>query len=84
MIASPFPREDITRKLLSFFVVAFIALVGLAQAEERWQTIPEPPAMPQASERGDAPINGIQMYYAVYGAGEPILLIHGGLGHADI
>ena len=72
------------RKLLSFVVVAFIALVGFAQAEERWQTIPEPPAMPQASERGDAPINGIQMYYAVYGAGDPILLIHGGLGHADI
>jgi pimeloyl-ACP methyl ester carboxylesterase len=24
------------------------------------------------------------MYYAVYGSGDPILLIHGGLGHADI
>jgi pimeloyl-ACP methyl ester carboxylesterase len=76
--------EDIMRKFLGFFVVALIALASFAQAEERWQTIPEPPAMPQASERGNAPINGIQMYYAVYGAGDPILLIHGGLGHADI
>jgi pimeloyl-ACP methyl ester carboxylesterase len=24
------------------------------------------------------------MYYAVYGEGEPVLLIHGGLGHADV
>jgi pimeloyl-ACP methyl ester carboxylesterase len=71
-------------KLLSFFVVAFIALASFAQAEDRWMTIPEPPAMPQASESGYAPVNGIQMYYAVYGAGDPILLIHGGLGHADI
>ena len=72
------------QKLLSFFIVAFIALSGLAKAEGRWMTLPEPPAMPQASESGYAPVNGIQMYYAVYGSGEPILLIHGGLGHADI
>ena len=31
-----------------------------------------------------APVNGIEMYYAVYGAGEPLLLFHGGLGHADV
>ena len=72
------------RKFLSFFVIAFVALASFAQAEDRWMTIPEPPAMPQASESGYAPVNGIQMYYAVYGAGNPILLIHGGLGHADI
>ncbi len=71
-------------KLLGFFVVAFIALASFAQAEDRWMTIPEPPDMPQASESGYVPVNGIQMYYAVYGAGDPILLIHGGLGHADI
>lgn len=72
------------RKLLSFFVIAFVALASFAQAEDRWMTIPEPPAMPKASESGYAPVNGIQMYYAIYGSGNPILLIHGGLGHADI
>ena len=72
------------QKLLSFVVVAFIAFAGLAKAEDRWMTLPEPPAMPQASESGYAPVNGIQMYYAVYGSGDPILLIHVGLGHADI
>jgi len=65
-------------------LVAFLALTGLAAAEDRWLTLPEPPAMPQAVESGYAPVNGIEMYYAVYGSGEPILLIHGGLGHADI
>lgn len=72
------------QRLLCFFAVAFIALAGFAYAEDRWMTLPEPPAMPQASERGEAPVNGIQMYYAVYGKGDLILLIHGGLGHADI
>ncbi|MBB6354591.1 pimeloyl-ACP methyl ester carboxylesterase [Aminobacter aganoensis] len=40
--------------------------------------------MPKADESGYAKVNGIEMYYAVYGAGDPVLLIHGGLGHADI
>jgi pimeloyl-ACP methyl ester carboxylesterase len=31
-----------------------------------------------------APVNGIRMYYALYGRGPPVLLIHGGLGHGDI
>lgn len=74
------------RTLVSVFsaLFALFAMAGLAAAEERWMTLPEPPAMPQAVESGYAPVNGIEMYYAVYGSGEPILLIHGGLGHADI
>jgi len=68
--------------LAAFSMLAFSA--GLAAAEERWETLPEPAAMPTPAESGYAPVNGIQMYYAVFGAGDPILLIHGGLGHADI
>lgn len=67
--------------------LAFVALLivsGAARAEERWLTLPEPAPMPKAEESGYAPVNGIQMYYAVYGKGDPVLLIHGGLGHADI
>jgi pimeloyl-ACP methyl ester carboxylesterase len=40
--------------------------------------------MPVPEASGMAAVNGIEMYYAVYGAGEPVLLIHGGLNHADI
>ena len=69
---------------LSAFALAFGLLAGAASAEERWQTLPEPAAMPKADETGYAPVNGIQMYYAVFGSGDPVLLIHGGLGHADI
>ncbi len=47
-------------------------------------TIPKPPAMPAAASSGMAPVNGIEMYYATYGAGDPVLLLHGGLGNADI
>jgi len=40
--------------------------------------------MPTADASGFAAVNGIQMYYAVYGSGPPLLLIHGGLAHADM
>lgn len=55
-----------------------------AFAEERWQTLPEPAPMPAATKSGYASVNGIEMYYQVFGAGAPVLLIHGGLGHGDI
>ena len=60
------------------------SFVPTAAVEERWQTLPYPEDMPTPAESGYAPVNGIQMYYAVFGSGDPILLIHGGLGHADI
>ncbi|TRD00364.1 alpha/beta fold hydrolase [Mesorhizobium sp. WSM4303] len=66
------------------FVTLFLISAGFASAEERWLTLPEPAAMPKPDQSGYAPVNGIQMSYAVFGAGDPILLIHGGLGHADI
>lgn len=29
---------------------------------------------------GYAPVNGLQLYYAIYGAVRPLVLLHGGLG----
>jgi pimeloyl-ACP methyl ester carboxylesterase len=72
--------------LLKTLAAASFALLAIApaSAEERWETLPEPAAMPAPAESGYAPVNGIEMYYAVFGQGDPVLLIHGGLGHADI
>ena len=70
------------RLLAAFAVAATLAVPALA--EDRWASIPPPPPMPTPVSTGTAPVNGIQMYYATYGAGNPVLLIHGGLGNADI
>jgi pimeloyl-ACP methyl ester carboxylesterase len=69
---------------LGFVLSVFLA--SMALAEEQWTRLPEPPPMPAPVKTGMAPVNGIQMYYAVYGEGDgvPILMIHGGLGYADI
>lgn len=74
----------LTSCLASLFALAAVA----AHAEDRWMTVPHPGPMPGALASGLAEVNGIKMYYATYGRPDtgvtPILLIHGGLGNADI
>lgn len=69
---------------LAFAALSLVAAALPAAAEDRWLSIPKPPALPAAVETGYAPVNGIKLYYAVYGSGDPILLIHGGLGWGDV
>src|SRR5437867_9358465 len=33
-----------------------------------------------AVQTGYAPVNGLQMYYEIHGAGQPLILLHGGFG----
>jgi pimeloyl-ACP methyl ester carboxylesterase len=33
-----------------------------------------------APQTGYAPVNGLKLYYEIHGAGEPLILLHGGLG----
>jgi pimeloyl-ACP methyl ester carboxylesterase len=40
--------------------------------------------MPKPAKSGHAAINGVNYYYAVYGKGEPLLLLHGGLGQIEM
>lgn len=81
---NPMEKTMIRLWNMSAFAVTLALFAGAAAAAERWQTLPEPVSMPAAAETGYAKVNGIEMYYATYGAGDPVLLIHGGLGHADI
>jgi pimeloyl-ACP methyl ester carboxylesterase len=32
---------------------------------------------------GYAPVNGLELYYEIHGSGEPLILLHGGLGSTD-
>jgi pimeloyl-ACP methyl ester carboxylesterase len=51
----------------------------------RWKTLPELTSMPKPDTSGLVPVNGIQLYYAIYNqqGKEPVLLLHGGLTSSD-
>jgi pimeloyl-ACP methyl ester carboxylesterase len=63
--------------------LSMISLAAPAGAAEKWEQLPAPAAMPTPAESGTVKVNGADIYYAVYGQGEPVLLLHGGLGNAD-
>ena len=41
-------------------------------------------ATPKPVKTGHAAVNGVNYYYAFYGTGEPLLLLHGGLGQIEM
>src|SRR6202163_2154853 len=57
-------------------VASFAAptIVYAAQEKPTMQT-----ATPKPDKSGHAAVNGVNYYYAVYGTGEPLLLLHGGM-----
>lgn len=69
-------------RLAAAFALAVVATP--LHAEDRWMTIPDPQPLPAPVASGTAPVNGIAMHYATFGVGDPVLLIHGGLGHGDL
>jgi pimeloyl-ACP methyl ester carboxylesterase len=65
-------------------LVAFAVISATAHAgKPRWQTMPMPPAMPPADAKGTVEVSGAKIFYAVYGKGDPVVLLHGGLGNSD-
>lgn len=36
------------------------------------------------TQTGYAPVNGLNLYYEIYGAGEPLILLHGGFGTIEM
>jgi pimeloyl-ACP methyl ester carboxylesterase len=67
-------------------VIAFLtglAFSATASAEPQWLTLPPTPTLPAAAESGYAPVNGVKIWYAVFGQGKPVILLHGGLGNSD-
>ena len=65
------------------FALAMVAFVAPANAAPRWLTLPATPSLPKAVKSGLVPVNGVKIWYASFGRGEPVLLLHGGLANAN-
>ncbi len=64
-------------------VLAFMGAVAIARAEDQWMVLPPTPTLPKASVSGYAPVNGVKIWYAEFGKGQPVILLHGGLANSN-
>jgi pimeloyl-ACP methyl ester carboxylesterase len=74
----------ILRRKFAQHCLVILALFTLpASAAERWEALPPTPAPIHSDRSGHTNANGISIYYAIYGQGSPVILLHGGLANAD-
>jgi pimeloyl-ACP methyl ester carboxylesterase len=74
--------------LKSLAVAAVLALTGSgldtpARAGPLWETLPVPAALPAARSAGRVFHDGAAIWYATFGAGTPVILLHGGLANSE-
>jgi pimeloyl-ACP methyl ester carboxylesterase len=70
------------RAFLLGLLVGLIVSSASAQPAQRWMTLPPTPTLPPAESSGYAPVNGISIWYATFGGGPPVILLHGGLANS--
>ena len=76
-------------KTLKPALVALVALTSpaalpLSAQAQTPATEAATPAKPAPAKSGHVTANGINYYYEIHGSGEPLLLLHGGLGSIDM
>jgi pimeloyl-ACP methyl ester carboxylesterase len=54
-----------------------------AAVPEPWKVLPSTPELIPSERSGRVDVNGISIYYAIYGDGPPVILLHGGMANAD-
>ncbi len=54
-----------------------------APAEDLWRTLPAPAPLPAGGASGYVPHDGARIFWRSYGAGPPVILLHGGLANGE-
>jgi pimeloyl-ACP methyl ester carboxylesterase len=67
----------------SALIFGLLLVATVARAEPPWLALPPTPNLPTPATSGYAPINGIKIWYAIFGRGAPVILLHGGLANAN-
>lgn len=61
----------------------FLAIAAAAFAEDPWMVLPPTPTLPAPARSGYAPVNNVKIWYAEFGKGAPVILLHGGLANSN-
>lgn len=65
------------------FILALLLSPMKSWATDLWLTLPPTPGLPAARTTGSVSVPGAQIWYATFGQGDPVLLLHSGLGNSN-
>jgi pimeloyl-ACP methyl ester carboxylesterase len=71
--------ERPSRRAWTALVLAGLGTIFLTAAAPRWLTLPAPRPLPAPAASGYVAHAGARIYYTAFGAGSPVILLHGGL-----
>jgi pimeloyl-ACP methyl ester carboxylesterase len=71
------------RRLALVIGLLLFGFTAAARAAPQWLTLPPTPTLPASVKSGYAPVNGIKIWYATFGSGAPVILLHGGLANSN-
>ena len=71
--------------LIAILTTVSLLTTAAAVSAQKGKPVSKPAStsMPKPTKTGHVQSNGVNYYYAVYGKGEPLLLLHGGLGQIE-
>lgn len=70
--------------IFALLAAAALAAPAPARAQSATTGTARDAAAPVSQKSGRIPANGVNYYYEIHGQGEPLLLLHGGLGSIDM
>jgi pimeloyl-ACP methyl ester carboxylesterase len=78
-----FDTEDGMVALRKLLLALALLTSAPVLAAPQWLNLPPTPSLPKPVTSGLVPVNGVKVWYASFGHGEPVLLLHGGLANAN-
>src|SRR5579863_8400981 len=80
--SSTLPQEiSMPKRFVASCCLVLSSLLGLGATlsaqTSQWEQLPSTPDLPKPDGSGIAAVNGIKIWYAVFGQGSPVIMVHG-------
>ena len=78
-------QQSVSSLFIRFAVFVIVALSGgvPAHAQYPWERLPPTATLSRPTRSSNAAVNGIHIWYAVFGSASPVILVHGGLANSN-
>jgi pimeloyl-ACP methyl ester carboxylesterase len=77
------PTQSASRRYLRLFIFLLVMIRALSAHAQQWAKLPPTPELPKPDRSGIAAVNGARIWYAIFGHGSPVIMIHGGAGSSN-